>query len=84
MDYEIGQVNISVGDTTATIRPKDDETAFSWHRDSYAFVCVTMLSDCTNMTGGDTEIQTGWGETMKIRGPSKVRRQQFGCVEYPR
>ncbi|KAL1972380.1 hypothetical protein VTN31DRAFT_6794 [Thermomyces dupontii] len=40
-----------------------------WHTDSYPFVCVTMLSDCREMIGGETAIRKGDGEVMKVRGP---------------
>ncbi|KAI0130488.1 hypothetical protein BJ170DRAFT_620291 [Xylariales sp. AK1849] len=53
---------------------EDDSPIVGWHRDSYPFVCVTMLSDCTNMIGGETALRTGDGEIMKVRGP------QMGCA----
>lgn len=43
--------------------------ALRWHYDSVPFVCVTMLSDCTKMVGGDTAIRTGNGAVMKVRAP---------------
>ena len=43
-----------------------------WHTDSYPFVCVTMLSDCTTMIGGETALRTGTGDIMKVRGPQMV------------
>ncbi|ROV94792.1 hypothetical protein VMCG_08840 [Cytospora schulzeri] len=49
-------------------------SAVDWHTDSYPFVCVTMLSDCTNMVGGETALRTGSGEIIKVRGP------QMGCA----
>ncbi len=77
MDYEIAAINISVNEQTIPIfnAPKADEDkfpAFAWHRDSYPFVCVTMLSDCVGMTGGETALKTASGEIMKVRGPSMV------------
>ena len=51
---------------------EDDEPVVDWHTDSYPFVCVTMLSDCTNMIGGETALRTGGGEIMKVRGPAMV------------
>ncbi|KAI1851232.1 hypothetical protein JX266_003307 [Neoarthrinium moseri] len=53
---------------------EDDTPIVGWHRDSYPFVCVTMLSDCTNMIGGETALRTGNGDIMKVRGP------QMGCA----
>lgn len=50
-----------------------DRPIVDWHTDSYPFVCVTMLSDCTNMIGGETALRTGDGGIMKVRGP------QMGC-----
>jgi hypothetical protein len=53
---------------------EDDTPIVDWHTDSYPFVCVTMLSDCTNMIGGETALRMGDGEVMKVRGPGMVRR----------
>ncbi|KAI5866523.1 hypothetical protein GGS23DRAFT_275268 [Durotheca rogersii] len=53
---------------------EDDKPIVDWHTDSYPFVCVTMLSDCTTMIGGETALRTGSGEIMKVRGP------QMGCA----
>lgn len=50
-----------------------DKPIVDWHTDSYPFVCVTMLSDCTNMIGGETALRTGDDDIMKVRGP------QMGC-----
>ncbi|KAF2797653.1 hypothetical protein K505DRAFT_347074 [Melanomma pulvis-pyrius CBS 109.77] len=52
---------------------EDDKPIVGWHEDSYPFVCVLMLSDCTNMVGGETALRTANGEIMKVRGP------QEGC-----
>ena len=30
---------------------EDDKPVVGWHTDSYPFVCVLMMSDCTNMVG---------------------------------
>lgn len=51
---------------------EDDEPIVAWHTDSYPFVCVTMLSDCTEMLGGETALRTGTGEIMRVRGPQQV------------
>ena len=51
---------------------EDDKPIVDWHTDSYPFVCVTMLSDCTNMIGGETALRTGDGEIVKVRGPEMV------------
>lgn len=52
---------------------EDDQPVVSWHTDSYPFVCVTMLSDCTNMIGGETALRCGNNEIKKVRGPGMVR-----------
>ncbi|OKL64445.1 hypothetical protein UA08_00195 [Talaromyces atroroseus] len=48
---------------------EDDHPVVGWHTDSYPFVCVTMLSDCTDMVGGETMLRKGNGATVKVRGP---------------
>ncbi|KAK4867544.1 hypothetical protein LT330_001054 [Penicillium expansum] len=48
---------------------EDESPIVDWHTDSYPFVCVTMLSDCTNMIGGETALRNGNGEVVKVRGP---------------
>ncbi len=80
MDYEIGHINMSVPgnkqqyDKSALISEDDEEAIVGWHRDSYPFVCVLMMSDTTNMVGGETALRTGTGEIKKVRGPQKVSR----------
>jgi len=67
MDYEIGHINISVNDNpTGTLQAAP---VVDWHKDSYPFVCVIMLSDANEMVGGETALRTGSGEIKKIRGP---------------
>jgi hypothetical protein len=51
---------------------EDEDPIVDWHTDSYPFVCVTMLSDCTNMIGGETALRKGNGEIVKVRGPQMV------------
>ena len=51
---------------------ENDKPIVDWHTDSYPFVCVTMLSDCSNMLGGETALRKGNGEIMKVRGPAMV------------
>lgn len=51
---------------------EDDTPVVDWHTDSYPFVCVVMLSDCSEMIGGETALRTGTGEIMKVRGPGSV------------
>lgn len=50
----------------------EPEPIVGWHTDAYPFVCVTMLSDCTNMIGGETALRTGTGDIIKVRGPQMV------------
>jgi len=76
LDYDIGHVNISVPAESPCANPEknvSDEqemTAFGWHKDCFPFVCVTMLSDCTGMVGGETALKTGYGDIIKVRGPA--------------
>ena len=58
---------------------EDDKPIVDWHTDSYPFVCVTMLSDCTNMIGGETALRTGTGEILKVRGPQTVSYLHLPC-----
>ena len=83
MDYEIGHINMSVPgkkkeyDSNVMISEDDEEAIVGWHRDSYPFVCVLMMSDTTGMIGGETALRTGTGEIKKVRGPQKVRSQSW-------
>jgi hypothetical protein len=78
MDYEIGHINMSVpGDKkeyerNMMLSDDDEEAIVGWHRDSYPFVCVLMMSDTTGMVGGETALRTGTGDIKKVRGPQKV------------
>jgi hypothetical protein len=79
LDIEIGHCNVSVKDDddddnhgNKAVLGTNGASAFGWHFDSYAFVCVLMLSDCTGMTGGETAIRCGDGAIIKARGPSMV------------
>jgi len=51
---------------------QEDKPIVGWHTDSYPFVCVLMMSDCTDMKGGETAVRTADGQHIKIRGPTKV------------
>ena len=59
---------------------EDDKPVVGWHTDSYPFVCVLMLSDCTKMVGGETALMTGRGDVMKVRGPQKVGAKSRNIV----
>ena len=85
-DYEIANINISTGQESSvdlSDQAKPETSAFAWHYDSFPFVCVTMLSDCSNMVGGETAIKTPSGDIKKIRGPAMVGLQseimEFQC-----
>lgn len=84
-EYDTGHCNVSVrpdGDTSTpppssppprgTEAEKDEKEVFGWHEDCFPFVCVVMLSDCSEMVGGETMLKTGNGKLLKVRGPSKV------------
>ncbi|KAH7417237.1 hypothetical protein BKA64DRAFT_702018 [Cadophora sp. MPI-SDFR-AT-0126] len=75
MDYEIGHVNLSIPGNKKDHKDLGDDddggAIVGWHRDSYPFVCVLMMSDTTGMVGGETALRTGFGDIKKVRGPSK-------------
>lgn len=62
---------------------EDDKPVIDWHTDSYPFVCVTMLSDCTSMVGGETALRTGNGDILKVRGPQMVSRARNSPLQVP-
>ncbi|KAL3448273.1 hypothetical protein BJX65DRAFT_317484 [Aspergillus insuetus] len=76
IDFEIANINISIRDENANVQHtvdlvSDQELpAVAWHYDSFPFVCVTMLSDCTGMVGGETALRMPNGDIMKVRGPA--------------
>ncbi|KAF2653431.1 hypothetical protein K491DRAFT_633813 [Lophiostoma macrostomum CBS 122681] len=72
-DIEVGNINVSVQDPNKDPASVDEVAVTKWHVDSYPFVCVVMMSDASNMIGGETAIKSGSGETLKVRGP------QMGC-----
>jgi len=47
----------------------DAKPVVGWHRDSYPWVCVVMLSDATTMQGGETALACADGTVKKVRGP---------------
>jgi hypothetical protein len=59
-------------DGEAKNESNSDLPATKWHYDSYPFVCVVMLSDTTNMVGGETAIRKPSGEVIRVRGPQRV------------
>lgn len=70
MDYEIGHINISINEDPSGAAQA--VPVVNWHKDSYPFVCVLMLSDAQEMEGGETALRTGKGEIKKVRGPQMV------------
>ncbi|KAM9887969.1 hypothetical protein OXX69_013186, partial [Metschnikowia pulcherrima] len=54
--------------------PEDAEipAIVGWHHDSYPFVCVLMLSDTSDMIGGETYLRMGDGKLARVSGPKKV------------
>ena len=59
-----------------TVEEKNDAIV-SWHTDSYPFVCVTMLSNCSYMIGGEPALRKGTGEVVKVRGPQMASEADF-------
>lgn len=45
--------------STSSSGGRDIRAIVGWHHDSYPFVCVLMLSDTTNMIGGETSLRMG-------------------------
>ena len=75
IDLEISNINIATqgfSDGEAKESSNGDLPATKWHYDSYPFVCVVMLSDTTNMIGGETAIRKPSGEVIRVRGPQRV------------
>ena len=48
-----------------------DKPVVGWHTDSYPFVCVLMMTDCTDMVGGETALRTATGDVIRVRGPTE-------------
>ncbi|KAF4334899.1 hypothetical protein FBEOM_11259 [Fusarium beomiforme] len=80
IDFDIGNVNVSINDAGENSvehpNPVDQEkeastSAVAWHYDSFPFVVVTMLSNCTGMIGGETALRLPNGETKVVRGPAQ-------------
>jgi hypothetical protein len=81
MDFEIANINISANDDSQAVIEENSDaedplgdgiSAVAWHYDSFPFVCVVMLSDCTDMIGGETALRTASGDIRKVRGPAMV------------
>ena len=50
---------------------QNGSAVLGWHFDSYPFVCVLMLSDTTNMFGGETVIHSDDGQVSRVPDPKK-------------
>ena len=75
MDFEIAHLNVSmkhpdVAKEERAITASSDGMGIpaivDWHYDSYPFVCVLMLSDTTDMIGGETSLRMGGSEKGKV------------------
>ncbi|KIW50103.1 hypothetical protein PV05_11723 [Exophiala xenobiotica] len=55
-----------------------------WHKDSYPWVCVCMLSDPSNMVCGETGLRKGDGSIARVKGPQVgwAVMMQGGCIEH--
>ncbi|KDN37427.1 hypothetical protein RSAG8_10162, partial [Rhizoctonia solani AG-8 WAC10335] len=51
------------------LEPKPGQDVVGWHRDSYPWACIVMLSDATTMQGGETAVACADGTMKKLRGP---------------
>lgn len=87
LDFEIGSVNVGLTPSEVAEQQRQSvmrEEAFSgldkgedipaivgWHNDSFPFVCVLMLSDTTNMVGGETYLRMGDGKLAAVQGPRR-------------
>jgi len=73
-------------DSTVQAHGPSDELASvgPWHRDCYPWVCVCMLSDPSNMVGGETGLRRGDGTIAKVKGPGIgwAVMMQGGCIEH--
>lgn len=87
MECEIAHVNIGVtseevAEQQRKVRAREQALSgkssgedipaiVGWHYDSPPFVCVLMLSDTTNMIGGETYLRMGDQKIAKVPGPQK-------------
>jgi hypothetical protein len=88
IDIEIGNLNMSVQmplkkHLKVENQSENDVPATKWHKDSYPFVCVVMMSDASQMVGGETAVRTGSGEIIRVRGPEMVCNA-FPCLRSTR
>lgn len=68
--WELGEIPtpaLSAEEVSSLDKEDNDKLVDDWHVDSYQFVCVVMLSDASTMRGGETAIETGTGDVVKMR-----------------
>ncbi|KAI8935666.1 hypothetical protein NX059_007190 [Plenodomus lindquistii] len=58
-------------DMSSADNMNENKPIVGWHTDAYPFVCVLMMSDCTDMIGGETALRTGTGDILRVRGPTE-------------
>jgi hypothetical protein len=85
IDIDIGNINVSVQEPLKNHeklenQSNDDIPVTKWHVDSYPFVCVVMMSDASQMIGGETAVKTGSGDIIKVRGPQMVGFLASSCA----
>ncbi|KAF4975203.1 hypothetical protein FZEAL_7979 [Fusarium zealandicum] len=81
LDYDVGNVNISINDAGQStfehpnaidqVSNEVQTSAVAWHYDSYPFVVVTMLLNCDGMVGGETVLRLPDSSSKKVRGPAQ-------------
>jgi hypothetical protein len=69
--YHIRKSSVHSDEGIDVSSSEDDRPIVGWHTDSYPFVCVLMMSDCTNMIGGETALRTANGTVIRVRGPTE-------------
>jgi hypothetical protein len=58
MDYEVAHFNFSpISDGQDTEGKATTDAVVGWHKDSYPYTCTLMLSDWTDMIGGEVVLQ---------------------------
>jgi hypothetical protein len=75
MDYEVSHVNVHLKDDGKD--DQDSKPIVEWHKDSYPFVCVVMLSKTSSMVGGILELKGRNGDIIKIPQMEQVGRYKF-------
>lgn len=68
---EIADQEVADHDKKSAADGADMPAVVGWHTDSPPFVCVLMMSDTTNMIGGETYLRMGNGDLACVPGPRK-------------